>query len=101
MNTKRCVYCQKLARADAEVCSRCGHSFERTRIVRDATRRSIPPASPHHAGHYSGLHPEDQPYQSTMMSIVRSDESSQPQQAPHEPDGIILPTIDEPSVFPT
>ncbi|HLI06623.1 MAG TPA: choice-of-anchor D domain-containing protein [Ktedonobacteraceae bacterium] len=95
------MYCQKLARADAEVCSRCGHAFDRTRIMRSAVRRSIPPASPHHAGHYSGLHPEDQPYQSTMMSIVRSDESSQPQQAPHEPDGIILPTIDEPSVFPT
>ena len=96
MDTKRCVYCQKLARADAEVCSRCGHSFERTRIVRDATRRSIPPASPHHAGHYSGLHPEDQPYQSTMMSIVRPtapfDEEAHPQQGQREPHGLVLPS---------
>src|SRR3989441_2459650 len=33
--------------------------------------RSIPPASPHRAGHYSGLHPEDQPYQSSFMPILR------------------------------
>ncbi len=32
-------------------------------------RRSIPPASPHHAGHYAGLHPEDQPYQSTYIPV--------------------------------
>lgn len=100
MDTKRCVYCQKLARADAEVCSRCGHSFDRTRIVRDVTRRSIPPASPHHAGHYSGLHPEDQPYQSTMISIVRPDARSRPQQPWREPDGIILPEVEVPPVFP-
>jgi hypothetical protein len=29
---------------------------------------SLPSASPHHAGHYSGLHPEDQPYQSNIMT---------------------------------
>src|SRR5712691_11641295 len=34
-------------------------------------RRSIPPASPHRAGHYSGLHPEDQPYQSAMIAVQR------------------------------
>jgi hypothetical protein len=103
MNTKRCVYCQKLARADAEVCSRCGHSFERTRIVRDATRRSIPPASPHHAGHYSGLHPEDQPYQSTMMSIVRPEAypDENPQQTRREPHGIMLPSVDAAPVSPS
>ncbi len=32
-------------------------------------QRSIPPASPHRAGHYSGLHPEDQPYQSMMLVV--------------------------------
>jgi hypothetical protein len=32
-------------------------------------QRSIPPASPHRVGHYSGLHPEDQPYQSTIMAV--------------------------------
>ena len=28
---------------------------------------SVPPASPHRVGHYSGFHPEDQPYESMMM----------------------------------
>ncbi len=100
MDTKRCAYCRKLARADAETCSRCGHFFTArpkgiNRIVTfpDGTesmgrsvpgggdqggpvsvamsihKRSIPPASPHRAGHYSGLHPEDQPYQSTIMAV--------------------------------
>src|SRR5947209_4476117 len=41
-------------------------------------RRSIPPASPHHAGHYSGLHPEDQPYQSSIMSVQRPPAPEQP-----------------------
>jgi hypothetical protein len=27
------------------------------------------PASPHHAGHYAGLHPEDQPYLSTFIPV--------------------------------
>jgi hypothetical protein len=34
-----------------------------------AARRTgnYPPANPHRAGHYSGLHPEDQPYTSTQI----------------------------------
>ncbi|HVB61187.1 MAG TPA: hypothetical protein VNE61_08350, partial [Ktedonobacteraceae bacterium] len=32
-------------------------------------QRTILPASPQRAGHYAGLHPEDQPYQSTMLSV--------------------------------
>jgi hypothetical protein len=32
---------------------------------------SNPPASPHRAGHYSGLHPEDQPFQSSFMPVQR------------------------------
>ena len=32
---------------------------------RAAATQSYIPANPHKAGHYSGLHPEDQPYQST------------------------------------
>src|SRR5438270_2244384 len=100
MDTKRCTYCHKLARAEAETCSRCGHPYvknskkvsriltksnpapagsrrsETTRLpMSDGNtriqRRSIPPASPHRAGHYSGLHPEDQPYQSTIMAVQR------------------------------
>src|SRR3989441_3832053 len=104
MDTKRCSYCHKLARAEAETCSRCGHPY--VKITNGVTkvntvpmkssnpasrgnrrnetvhlsmsdgntgiqRRSIPPASPHRAGHYSGLHPEDQPYQSSFMPILR------------------------------
>src|SRR5205085_12020250 len=98
MDTKRCTYCHKLARAEAETCSRCGHPYVKNRVSRILTksnpapagtrrsettrlpmsdgntriqRRSIPPASPHRAGHYSGLHPEDQPYQSTIMAVQR------------------------------
>lgn len=120
MDTKRCANCHKLARADAETCSRCGHFFtprpkginrvvmltdgiesmgrsvaegdhqgrsymlksspEETCRGRAVSPRdyepggrsvsvamsmhkcSVPPASPHRVGHYSGFHPEDQPY---------------------------------------
>src|SRR2546421_12509109 len=105
MDTKRCSYCHKLARAEAETCSRCGHPYVKiTNGVKKVNRapmknsnpasngsrrnetvhlsmsdgntriqrRSIPPASPHRAGHYSGLHPEDQPYQSAVMAVTRA-----------------------------
>src|SRR5579859_7741279 len=193
MNTKRCTYCHKLSRAEAEICSRCGlplpkagssrtknmksaplpvpqagsHALplfpeqevgasastygqaarkERTRISspsKDGSRsllsasgyrrsvrrssnlpsspgnprvqkRSIPPASPHRAGHYSGLHPEDQPYQSTVMAAqrppARQPKAQEPaqrdqstvmavqrppaQSKPHEPQSILLPVLD-------
>src|SRR5579884_3990407 len=42
-------------------------------------------ASPHRAGHYSGLHPEDQPYQ--------SEEIRNPRRAPHRPEPV--PVDDE------
>jgi len=74
METKRCTNCHKLLRAETEKCSRCGYLFaEKKQItpVHTALKRSIPPASPHRAGHYSGLHPEDQPYQSTIMAVQR------------------------------
>src|SRR5437764_5812654 len=71
MNTKRCVNCGKLSRADTEYCSRCGHNFSMQRPARSSAKISTPPASPHRAGHYSGLHPEDQPYQSTFMAVLR------------------------------
>jgi len=97
MDTKRCARCHKLLRMEAETCSRCGYSsvkkpprsdpssmpsakrrhaststFTDTRAKDSlvvSQRRSIPPASPHRVGHYSGLHPEDQPYQSTIMAV--------------------------------
>src|SRR5579872_6181177 len=74
MDTKRCTNCHKLLRAETEICSRCGYTFtEKKQLtpVRTMVKRSIPPASPHRAGHYSGLHPEDQPYQSTMIAVQR------------------------------
>jgi len=93
MQTKRCANCHKLSRAEAVTCSRCGQSFagnttrvstssavtapsgKRSTVVERPAhrtrRRTIPPASPHHAGHYSGLHPEDQPYQSAMLAVQR------------------------------
>jgi hypothetical protein len=81
MDTKHCQRCQKLLRADARSCSRCGYVFSQTPVRRSASNgalRSVtasmpsnPPASPHRAGHYSGLHPEDQPFQSSFMPVQR------------------------------
>src|SRR5437763_13631573 len=81
METKRCQRCHKLLRADAPVCNRCGGlDFLQVTHARSgrtgATKESPsipsnPPASPHRAGHYSGLHPEDQPFQSSFMPILR------------------------------
>jgi Viral BACON domain/Flagellar-associated PapD-like len=104
METKRCAYCHKLLRADAQVCSRCGHAFapKKARVLtRGLTKPSIPPASPHLAGHYSGLHPEDQPYQSSQMRIMRPAPSDaallhRPEQ---EPEHIELPVF-EPETDP-
>ncbi len=71
METKRCAQCHKLLRAETQTCSRCGYTFpetKRRRQTKSLPRPSLPPASPHRAGHYSGLHPEDQPYQSNMIA---------------------------------
>ena len=82
MDTKRCPNCHRLLRAEAQMCNLCGHNFAQVTYVRRKARTnpdptvamsdlSHPPASPHGAGHYSGLHPEDQPYQSSFMVAVR------------------------------
>ncbi len=83
MDTRRCLRCHKLLRADAQKCSLCGYVFLQTPVRRSskaahgsrqpatASFPSNAPASPHRAGHYSGLHPEDQPYQSSFMPILR------------------------------
>jgi Viral BACON domain len=83
MDTKRCLRCHKLLRADAQKCSLCGYLFLQMPVRRNskttngsrysatASFPSNSPASPHRAGHYSGLHPEDQPYQSSFMPILR------------------------------
>ncbi len=83
MDTRRCLRCHKLLRANAPSCSLCGYVFLQEPVRRSnkatdgshysatASFPSNPPASPHRAGHYSGLHPEDQPYQSSFMPILR------------------------------
>jgi Viral BACON domain len=99
METKRCTYCHKLQRAETRVCSRCGRSFERRRSRSGKPWRSsvslfsLPPASPHHAGHYSGLHPEDQPYQSNKIVTPRRvpKDSKEKGTLPQEPGQILLP----------
>src|SRR5438132_12937525 len=139
MDTKRCFYCYKLLRADAEMCNRCGHAYSKNASKVSASfsrsaspvsrgqggqesrggrrrhttmslannkkvkapvlgthddegeadaafpQRSIPPASPHRAGHYSGLHPEDQPYQSAIMSVPYPGDRYQRPSAPEQP----------------
>src|SRR5579859_2131752 len=114
MDTKRCASCHKLSRADAVICRSCGQAFSEhaTRIpTRDfaissngkrnavaekaplrTRRRTIPPASPHRAGHYSGLHPEDQPYQSAMISVQRPPVRPAAPEAHQEPAIEYLPT---------
>lgn len=85
IDTKRCQHCQKVLRANARVCSRCGYVFlpvapeKRNEGNTNGSRRTVtltmpsnPPASPHRAGHYSGLHPEDQPFQSSFMPVQRA-----------------------------
>ncbi len=99
METKRCAYCHKLQRADAQACSRCGHVFVHKRAqpsTREWTQPSIPPASPHRAGHYSGLHPEDQPYQSNKIAVhhpTPHDNENWRSSVP-DPEHIILPVTD-------
>ena len=85
METKRCQRCHKLLRIDARICSRCG-GRDFTQVAATRSRQTIkltsragemsfpsnPPASPHRAGHFSGLHPEDQPYQSSFLPALQS-----------------------------
>src|SRR5690348_11714147 len=106
METKRCQRCHKLLRAEAQTCSRCGgYDFlpvsqakshhtdvllsHETASTPPRTTRSVgsplsplPPTprqlSPHRAGHYSGLHPEDEPYQSSFLPVQRLPLSEQP-----------------------
>ncbi|HVB25080.1 MAG TPA: BACON domain-containing carbohydrate-binding protein [Ktedonobacteraceae bacterium] len=116
METKRCTHCQKLSRADSQVCRRCGHAFSESKedrqhvskvpvrtghfVSRSGVGRSIPPASPHKAGHYSGLHPEDQPYQSAFLPALRPPPTSlQYSSLYREPDVIVLAGM-EPAVAP-
>lgn len=82
MDTRRCPRCQKLLRNDAQSCNRCGLAFateksshkrleHKTNPTLFSSQPTNPPASPHRAGHYSGLHPEDQPFQSSFFLRVQ------------------------------
>jgi hypothetical protein len=106
MDTKRCAYCHKLLRADTQICSRCGHPTvdkRRKASLKETTYPSLPPASPHRLGHYSGLHPEDQPYQSSFIAVQHPrvearEESDSFVTTPHlphakEPERILLPSV--------
>ncbi len=100
MQTKRCTYCHKLQRADAQVCSLCGQTFVRKKsIIRNVTAPSIPRASAHRAGHYFGLHPEDQPYQSNKIIVQRPPADEAEQVLQPEPGQIIFPDTDEAPVL--
>lgn len=81
MDTVRCPRCNKLLRASAQNCGRCGVALPAAGAARkrgDFASASLPPsqptsplASPHRAGHYSGLHPEDQPFQSSFFIRIQ------------------------------
>jgi hypothetical protein len=105
METKRCQRCHKLLRIDAQVCSRCGGrdfmrvsavtksrptinlapAREAASLASHASLPSNPPASPHRVGHYSGLHPEDQPYQSSFLPVAQASPVAPAHVAPAAP----------------
>src|SRR5712691_840411 len=108
MDTNCCLRCHKLLRAEAQTGSFYGYVFlqvpvrrssKATNGSRQPATASFPsnaPASPHRAGHYSGLHPEDQPYQSSMMAVQHAPvrKSEQWRRAEQEEDSVILPAVE-------
>lgn len=108
METIRCPRCQKMLRVDAHSCSRCGLALPAGKSSR---RRSVnhggdtgpltsPPASPHRAGHYTGLHPEDQPFQSSFF--LRVERPLEPEPEPLESDvSTVLHLEDEAPTSPS
>ena len=49
--------------------------------------------SPHRAGHYSGLHPEDEPYQSSFLPVQRPPLSEQPALEVEEVEDLTYSTV--------
>jgi hypothetical protein len=98
MYSRRCVYCQTLQQVDTQtqVCSYCGRNFS-PQLSRSSRQKSLPPAPSHRAGHSFGLHPEDQPYQSSMMIAQHSPaiEEELPRRVQSEPEYIVFPDTDE------
>jgi Viral BACON domain len=65
-----------------------------------AREPQTPSASPHHAGHSFGLHPEDQPYQSSMLAVphvsaIPADEQDPYRYNASDPASIIFPPTGE------
>lgn len=60
---------------------------------------SLPPASPHRAGHSFGLHPEDQPYQSSKIIVRHSVPVETGRWPQAEPKHIVFPDTDEAPVL--
>jgi hypothetical protein len=90
MDTIRCPRCNKLLRIDAQTCNRCGIAIIERKNTRKrdsdeqtflSSQPSNPPASPHRAGHYSGLHAEDQPFQSSFFQSVKRPVEPEPANA--------------------
>jgi hypothetical protein len=109
METTRCPRCNKLLRADAQTCSRCGTALSPAgKMTRRRTsgadsismpsRPTNPPASPHRAGHYSGLHPEDQPFQSSFFARIQR--PSEPEPVETDRSTVLDLTIDRPAPAP-
>ncbi|HEX7737275.1 MAG TPA: choice-of-anchor D domain-containing protein [Ktedonobacteraceae bacterium] len=108
METIRCPRCQKMLRVDARSCGRCGLALPEGRPSRrrgidnggDTGPLTSPPASPHRAGHYTGLHPEDQPFQSSFFLRVERPLAAEP-----EPTDIDVSTVlhleDDPPTSPS
>ncbi|HKV59137.1 MAG TPA: choice-of-anchor D domain-containing protein [Ktedonobacteraceae bacterium] len=114
METKRCQHCHKLLRVDAQTCSRCG-GYDFLPVTQTRTRHSgsyaaseapsVPSnptlpvqLSPHRAGHYSGLHPEDEPYQSSFLPVQRPPLSVQPALEVEEVEDLTFSTVPDASI---
>jgi hypothetical protein len=99
MKTKRCRHCHTLQDAASRICIYCGQEFASSHPQNAspyADSPTLPPASPHRAGHYAGLHPEDQPYQSSLMMAQHARDTKQRTQHTPEPKHITLPLADSP-----
>ena len=66
-------------------------------VRRDISIPSVPPASTYRAGHYAGFHPEDQPYESSMIAVQHPVEAEveQRNRVQPEPERIVLPSVSE------
>ena len=66
-------------------------------VRRDISIPSVPPASTYRAGHYAGFHPEDQPYESSMIAVQHPVEAEVEQRnwVQQEPEHIVFPSTSE------